>query len=152
MRGARELARGDEERLSHGAQDPLEVRPKVALREIRRLSALADELYAASESPYEPPDGLFKALASQAVANAYDNGPGEALTGPVVRGDVDVLAVHLSEIEKRAPHLIPAYAAMAAETVRLALRSDRLDEDSATAMLVLISGFMRGHGGTSGET
>ncbi len=114
------------------------------------LSALAEELYKATEPPGDTEHGLFKALAHQAIANAYTQGPGNALTGPVVRGDVDVLAAHLTEIEKRVPHLIPAYAIMATETVRLAVRSERLSADSASAMLDLLAGYLNDYVRTSG--
>ena len=122
------------------------------------LSALAEELYKATEpldeaNPRgETEHGMFKALAHQAITNAYTQGPGNALTGPVVRGDVDVLAAHLTEIEKRAPHLIPAYAVMATETVRLAVRSERLSADSASAMLDLLAGYLNDYVRTSGVT
>ena len=46
--------------------------------------------------------------------------PEEALTGPVMRGDLQTLRQHGLALRQHLPQLVPAYAALTVETVRLA--------------------------------
>lgn len=61
--------------------------------------------------------------------------PEDALTGPVVRGDAETVAGHLDALRAHLPHLIPVYAALGAETVRLGVRSGRLIDGDAQRLL-----------------
>lgn len=65
-------------------------------------------------------------------------GPEEALTGPVVRGDLDTIRSHGLALRQHLPQLVPAYAALSVETVRLAVRSGRLDPSRAEDVLALL--------------
>ena len=62
----------------------------------------------------------------------------EALTGPVVRGDLETLRRHGLALRQHLPQLVPAYAALTVETVRLAVRSGRLDPNRAEDVLGLM--------------
>jgi hypothetical protein len=56
----------------------------------------------------------------------------------VVRADLETLRVHGLAMRAHLPHLVPAYAALSVESVRLAVRSGRLDPDRAEAVLALL--------------
>jgi predicted short-subunit dehydrogenase-like oxidoreductase (DUF2520 family) len=70
--------------------------------------------------------------------------PEEALTGPVVRGDVTTIERHITAIERHAPHLAPAFAALVTEAVRLSVRSGRLHIEPADAILERIHALLTG--------
>ena len=64
--------------------------------------------------------------------------PEEALTGPVARGDLQTLRTHGQALRQHLPQLVPAYAALTVEAVRLAVRSGKLDPERAEDVLNLM--------------
>lgn len=106
------------------------------------MLALADELHGFADSDSGSRPDLFRALATRTVTNVFDQGPEQALTGPVVRGDIDVIQRHLVAMGDRAPHMVPVYVALATETVRLAVTSGRLEARSASEMLDVMTSFL----------
>jgi len=99
------------------------------------LSALADEMAALATGDDSGMHRYFTMLSRTAVQNVAARGPEASLTGPIVRGDLRVLEAHLSDLGAKMPHLVPIYAALATETVRLAGRSGSLDARTAARML-----------------
>lgn len=81
-------------------------------------------------------------LTRQSIQNALDKGPEVALTGPVVRGDVQTIRLHLQAFSDHVPHLLPMYGAVLTETVHLAMRSGRLAAEPAVHLLDLVSEFL----------
>ena len=61
-----------------------------------------------------------------------------ALTGPVSRGDVATVAVHLRTLAAQAPDALPAYRALARRTAERARAGGRLGTDAARAVLDLL--------------
>src|SRR3954451_11054128 len=87
------------------------------------LVAQAMELLAASGA--EDPAATLRPLLTAALDNALVSGDA-ALTGPIVRGDVNTVAAHLAEIAETAPGTIPSYVAMAKATADRAVLDGRL--------------------------
>jgi predicted short-subunit dehydrogenase-like oxidoreductase (DUF2520 family) len=87
------------------------------------LVAQAMELLAASGA--DDPAATLRPLLSAALDNALVSGDA-ALTGPIVRGDVNTVAAHLAEIADSAPATIPSYVAMAKATADRAVLDGRL--------------------------
>ena len=87
------------------------------------LVAQAMELLAASGA--EDPAATLRPLLSAALDNALVAGDA-ALTGPIVRGDVNTVAAHLADIAETAPGTIPSYVAMAKATADRAVLDGRL--------------------------
>jgi predicted short-subunit dehydrogenase-like oxidoreductase (DUF2520 family) len=81
---------------------------------------------------------IIEPLIRGTLDNLARSTPEDALTGPVVRGDLETLRQHGLALRRYLPHLVPVYAALAAETVPLAIRSSRLDPDRAREVLNLI--------------
>ena len=77
-------------------------------------------------------------LVEGTLRNVAAVGPEDALTGPVARGDVGTLQRHGLALREHLPHLVPAYAAMSVETVRVAVRSGSLAPERAGAVLDLM--------------
>lgn len=67
-------------------------------------------------------------MATQAMGAARANGPAAALTGPIARGDVGTVREHLAGLSVEERH---RYAGLLDVVLSLALKSDRLDAQSA---------------------
>jgi len=70
---------------------------------------------AGEDADFDPADTL-RPLLTAALDNALREGDA-ALTGPMVRGDVDTLRAHLDEVAAHAPHTLPSYVALARDTL-----------------------------------
>lgn len=81
------------------------------------------------------------------LANLVSHSPGEALTGPVARGDGETVARHLDALAAD-PALQALYSNLSARLLLLAVKSGRLTEDQAMSVSnVLLSRLMRASGG-----
>lgn len=87
---------------------------------------------------------LLAPLVQRTVKNLQEAPPESVLTGPVARGDRDTLDTHLSALSEETPHLVPLYAALSTEMVRVAVRSGRLDGDTAENLLHLLQKALPG--------
>lgn len=74
------------------------------------------------------PEKVLGPIASGTVANAREVGGGAvALTGPVVRGEVEVIERHVAAVRSRAGELLPAYLAAVRTIVAGAQAAGRVD-------------------------
>lgn len=81
------------------------------------------------------PGALVRPLVEQTWRNLQGGRPHEVLTGPVSRGDEDTVTAHAEALIAHARHLLPVYAALSTEMVRLAVRGGQLDPDRAEALM-----------------
>lgn len=78
-------------------------------------------------------------LQQATIANVTDTGPGEALTGPAVRGDAGTIELNIEALAASAPWAVGAYVEMAKIALDLAVRSGRLlPEERAVVDEVLL--------------
>jgi len=103
------------------------------------LLSLAQELSDIATGDHLAQRKYFAALAVNAVRNATEKNSQAALTGPIARGDMRVLEEHLSQLSAQASHLLPVYAAMATETVRMAENVGSISHEMADSMLATIA-------------
>jgi predicted short-subunit dehydrogenase-like oxidoreductase (DUF2520 family) len=87
------------------------------------LVSEAMELLAAAGA--DDPAGTLRPLLTAALDNALAQGDA-ALTGPIVRGDVNTVRAHLADIEANAPHTLASYVAMATATLDRVVTDGRL--------------------------
>ena len=73
----------------------------------------------------DDPAGTLRPLLTAALDNALAQGDA-ALTGPIVRGDVNTVAAHLEEIAARAPQTMESYVALGRATLGRAVTDGRL--------------------------
>ena len=73
----------------------------------------------------EDPAATLRPLLTAALDNALADGDA-ALTGPIVRGDVETVRAHLADIRLTAPHTLPSYVAMARATLDRVVTDGRL--------------------------
>lgn len=64
----------------------------------------------------------------------------EALTGPIARGDVGTVRLHLQALATTVPHLLPAYRALGLVTLPIAEAKGGLGEEQRGQMLALLAG------------
>ena len=87
------------------------------------LVAQAVELLDAAGA--DDPAGTLRPLLTAALDNALGQGDA-ALTGPIVRGDVETVRGHLAELRNTAPHTLPSYVALAKATLDRVVTDGRL--------------------------
>jgi predicted short-subunit dehydrogenase-like oxidoreductase (DUF2520 family) len=87
------------------------------------LVTQAMELLAAAGA--DDPAGTLRPLLTAALDNALDDGDA-ALTGPIVRGDVNTVRAHLADITANAPQTLASYVAMARASLDRVVTDGRL--------------------------
>jgi predicted short-subunit dehydrogenase-like oxidoreductase (DUF2520 family) len=73
----------------------------------------------------DDPAAVLRPLLQAALDNALTEGD-SALTGPIVRGDVNTVRAHLAEIARTAPDTLPSYVALARATLDRVLTDGRV--------------------------
>lgn len=80
-------------------------------------------------------------LMTSAVRNVVEIGLPSAMTGPVVRGDVDSIERHVAALEKRAPEVLDLYRRLGREVLRIARkRVPELDDRAVERIAALFEG------------
>ncbi|MEO0557758.1 MAG: DUF2520 domain-containing protein [Bacteroidota bacterium] len=102
------------------------------------LLGMVQEVLSSLDIDRDEAMALLAPLLQGTLDNLKASSPEEAITGPVVRGDLATLRQHGLALREHLPHLVPAYAALSVETVRLAVRSGRLESDQAEKVLDLM--------------
>ena len=87
------------------------------------LVTQAMELLAAAGA--DDPAGTLRPLLTAALDNALDQGD-SALTGPIVRGDVNTVRAHLEDVAANAPQTLTSYVALARATLDRVVTDGRL--------------------------
>jgi len=82
----------------------------------------------------DDPAGTLRPLLTAALDNALNDGDA-ALTGPIVRGDVNTVAAHLRELRAAAPQSLASYVALARATLDRVVTDGRLLPIRASKML-----------------
>ena len=77
------------------------------------------------DSGAEDPAATLRPLLTAALDNALTMGDA-ALTGPIVRGDVETVRAHLEVMARTQPSTIPSYVALARATANTAVLDGRL--------------------------
>ncbi len=82
------------------------------------LAALmvSHDLFVAAEVPFE----VARPLVETMVANAFEQGPSQSLTGPVARGDVDTVVAQLAAVTADTPRWRNAFLEMIRATAEVA--------------------------------
>lgn len=88
----------------------------------------------------DDPAGTLRPLLDAALDNALDHGDA-ALTGPIVRGDVQTVAVHLADIAAKAPDTVPSYVALAWATLDRAVTDGRLLPIRAQSIATVLNAY-----------
>jgi len=123
--------------LSAEARARYHVAAVVASNFLVTLVAMVQEILNSIDVPRDDAFALVEPLLRGTLDNLARSTPEEALTGPVVRGDLETLRRHGLALRQHLPQLVPSYAALTVEAVRVAVRSGRLDPRRAEEVLAL---------------
>jgi predicted short-subunit dehydrogenase-like oxidoreductase (DUF2520 family) len=104
------------------------------------LVAQAMDLLRASGS--DDPAGTLRPLLTAALENTLAYGDA-ALTGPIVRGDVETVRAHVRDIAVTAPATLGSYVAMARATAHRAVLDGRLLPPRAAALAGILDDALR---------
>lgn len=82
-------------------------------------------------------------LAQVTLANAQKMGPGQALTGPVPRGDLSTLGEHLHALSGQPLHWVAIHRGLVVEALALAVREGRISPATAKRIIQMEVGGTR---------
>ena len=95
------------------------------------------------EAGAEDPAATLRPLLSAALDNALSFGDA-ALTGPVVRGDVNTVRAHLADIARSSPTSLESYVVMARATANRAVDDGRLPPIRAAKLVEILDDALSG--------
>jgi predicted short-subunit dehydrogenase-like oxidoreductase (DUF2520 family) len=98
------------------------------------VTVVADALSVLGQAGVDSASQLIAPLVSASLDNVLRLGDG-ALTGPVSRGDVATVSMHVRTLRENAPDVLSAYRAMALRTAQRALAAGRLTDDQFAAVV-----------------
>ncbi|MCF6377817.1 DUF2520 domain-containing protein [Nocardioides KLBMP 9356] len=98
------------------------------------VTLVAEAMEILSAAGADDPAATLRPLLTAALDNALDQGDA-ALTGPIVRGDVETVRAHVADLVVTAPQTLPSYLAMARATLDRAVTDGRLLPIRASKML-----------------
>jgi predicted short-subunit dehydrogenase-like oxidoreductase (DUF2520 family) len=104
------------------------------------LVTQAMELLGAAGS--DDPAAILRPLLQAALDNALAEGD-SALTGPIVRGDVNTVRAHVAELARTAPDTLPSYVALARATLDRVVTDGRVLPIRASAIRRVLDGAVR---------
>src|SRR3954454_12831143 len=113
------------------------------------LVAQAMDLLSASGAV--DPAGTLRPLLTAALDNALEHGDA-ALTGPIVRGDVETVRAHLAEIAATSPATLDSYVAMARATANRAVLDGRLLPIRAARLVGILTDAVAAAGAAAGRS
>ena len=90
----------------------------------------------------DDPAGTLRPLLTAALDNALEQGDA-ALTGPIVRGDVNTVRAHLADIRANAPQTLTSYVVLARSTLDRAVTDGRVLPIRAAAILRVLDAAER---------
>jgi predicted short-subunit dehydrogenase-like oxidoreductase (DUF2520 family) len=102
------------------------------------VTLVAEAMEILSAAGAADPAATLRPLLTAALDNALEDGD-SALTGPIVRGDVETVRAHVADLLADAPQTLPSYLAMAHATLDRAVTDGRLLPIRATKMLRVLA-------------
>jgi len=86
---------------------------------------------------------VFRPILMATLENVAATSPAEALSGPIARGGIETVEGHLEAVQEYVPSLLPYFAAVSLETVRLSLSKGSINVAQASSMDALIRSYLR---------
>lgn len=74
-----------------------------------------------------------------ALESIEELGVGQALTGPIARGDLQTIRTHIKELERIQPELLEAYLVLGREALDIAIRAGRLSTEKGLQLSALLN-------------
>ena len=130
--GARPFALADERRVLYHAA------ACIASNYLVALEACARRLFVDAGLPAGETLELFLPLVRTTVDNISAQGPVDALTGPIARGDLLTVGRHLEELRQTSPDLLPLYRVLGLAALELTREAGRVPATVIAQMGLLL--------------
>ncbi len=95
------------------------------------LVKLASDLWGSFGIPREEAIQALLPLLKGTINNIENLGVPAALTGPIARGDIGTIQIHLNTLKEIAPEILPAYSELGLQTLPVALAKGKINEHQA---------------------
>jgi len=95
------------------------------------LVKLAADLWGSFGIPADQAIEALLPLLKGTLNNIENLGVPDALTGPIARGDIGTVQIHLDTLKETAPAILPAYCQLGLQTVPVALAKGKINENQA---------------------
>ena len=92
------------------------------------LVKLATDLWDSFGIPREQAIQALLPLLKGTINNIENLGVPNALTGPIARGDIGTVQIHLNTLKETAPAILPAYCELGLQTIPVALAKGKINE------------------------
>ncbi len=102
------------------------------------VTLITEAMEILSAAGADDPAATLRPLLTAALDNALEHGDA-ALTGPIVRGDVETVRAHVADLAASAPQTLASYVTMARATLDRAVTDGRLLPIRATKMLRVLA-------------
>lgn len=86
---------------------------------------------------------VFAPLINTSLKNVFTTSPLAALTGPIERGDIKTIELHLRSLAEAAPQVITYYIGMGIETARLARLKRTITNEHFLELINLFKSFLK---------
>ena len=95
------------------------------------LVKLATDLWGSFGIPVDQAIQALLPLLKGTLNNIENLSVPNALTGPIARGDIGTVQIHLNTLKETAPAIIPAYCQLGLQTIPVALAKGKINENQA---------------------
>jgi predicted short-subunit dehydrogenase-like oxidoreductase (DUF2520 family) len=102
------------------------------------LVKMATDLWESFGVPREQAVQALLPLIKGTVRNIESVGIPAGLTGPIARGDIGTIRIHIDALQQTSPGIIPAYCEMGLQTIPIALAKGKIDERCAQELEALL--------------
>ncbi len=113
------------------------------------VTLVAQAMDLLSAAGVDEPAATLRPLLTAALDNALTDGDA-ALTGPIVRGDVETVRAHLLDIERSAPTTLESYVVLARATANRAVVDGRLLPIRAAKLVGILNDALAAHRASRG--
>jgi predicted short-subunit dehydrogenase-like oxidoreductase (DUF2520 family) len=98
------------------------------------LVKLATDLWDSFGIPREQAIQALLPLLKGTLNNIENLGVPKALTGPIARGDIGTVQIHLNTLKETAPAILPAYCELGLQTIAVAVAKGKINERQAAEL------------------
>jgi predicted short-subunit dehydrogenase-like oxidoreductase (DUF2520 family) len=117
----------------------------IASNHLTTMLGILDLFYAEIAPDRHDAARVFGPIIDATLANVRATSAARALTGPVARGGTETIARHFEALKQNAAALIPYYARMTLETIRLALEKHTLTRAQVQDLTQLALSYLDQH-------
>ncbi len=88
---------------------------------------------------------VFGPLMTSAMENTIKTSAANAITGPVIRGDMSTLSLHLTTLARTAPQFLPMYSVAGIEVARIATEHGKMSRQDYQNIITLFKQFIKSY-------